>query len=37
MRRNTDRDIARRLSQLALALVLLLTAKLVDWRDRWAF
>lgn len=35
LRRNTDRRIPHRLAQLALAVVLLLTAKLIDWRDRW--
>lgn len=37
LRRNTDRRPAHRLAQLALAVVLLLTAKLIDWRDRWSF
>jgi hypothetical protein len=32
LRRNTDRRVAHRLAQLALAIVLLLTAKLIDWR-----
>jgi transposase len=36
MRRNTDRHVARRLAQLSLAVVLLLAAKLIDWRDRWS-
>lgn len=35
MRRNTDRRIAHRLAQLSLAVVLLITAKLIDWRERW--
>jgi transposase len=35
LRRNTDRRTRHRLAQLALALVLLITAKLIDWRDRW--
>jgi transposase len=35
MRRNTDRRTIHRLAQLALALVLLITAKLIDWRNRW--
>ncbi|MFN2617225.1 MAG: IS5 family transposase [Thermoleophilaceae bacterium] len=35
LRRNTDRGVARRLAQIALAVALLITAKLVDWRDRW--
>lgn len=36
LRRNTDRRSAHRLAQLALAIVLLITAKLIDWRDRWS-
>jgi transposase len=36
LRRNTDRRTAHRLAQLALAIVLLLTAKLIDWRNRWS-
>ena len=36
MRRNTDRRIAHRLAQLSLAIVLLITAKLIDWRNRWS-
>lgn len=35
LRRNTDRKIAHRVAQLALAIVFLLTAKLIDWRNRW--
>lgn len=35
LRRNTDRRITHRLAQLALAVVLLITAKLIDWRARW--
>jgi transposase len=35
LRRNTDRRIVHRLAQLAIAIVFLLTAKLIDWRDRW--
>lgn len=35
LRRNTDRRVAHRLAQLALAIVFLLTAKLIDWRNRW--
>lgn len=35
LRRNTDRRVGHRLAQLALAITLLLTAKLIDWRDRW--
>lgn len=36
LRRNTDRRVPHRLAQLALAVALLLTAKLIDWRDRWS-
>jgi transposase len=36
LRRNTDRRTDHRLAQLALAIALLLTAKLIDWRNRWA-
>ena len=36
LRRNTDQKIAHRLDQMALAITLLITAKLIDWRDRWA-
>ena len=36
LRRNTDRKPAHRLAQLALAVTLLLTAKLIDWRNRWS-
>lgn len=35
LRRNTDRKILHRLAQLALAITLLLIAKLIDHRDRW--
>lgn len=35
LRRNTDRRTAHRLAQLALAIAVLLTAKLIDWRNRW--
>lgn len=35
LRRNTDRHVIRRVAQLALAITLLLTAKLIDWRNRW--
>jgi hypothetical protein len=35
LRRNTDRRTRHRLAQLALAIVFLITAKLVDWRNRW--
>lgn len=36
LRRNTDRDPDRRGCQVALAIVFLLTAKLIDWRNRWS-
>ena len=36
LRRNTDRKSPHRLSQLALAVAFLLTAKLIDWRNRWS-
>lgn len=36
LRRNTDRSSAHRLAQLALAIVVIVTAKLIDWRDRWS-
>ena len=36
LRRNTDRRVLHRLAQLALAVVLLITAKLIDWRARWS-
>lgn len=36
LRRNTDRKLAHRLAQLALAIALLITAKLIDWRNRWS-
>lgn len=36
LRRNTDRHIAHRLAQLGLAIALLITAKLIDWRNRWS-
>jgi transposase len=35
LRRNTDRRPIHRLTQLALAVTLLITAKLIDWRNRW--
>jgi transposase len=35
LRRNTDRCSSHRLAQLALAIVLIITAKLIDWHDRW--
>lgn len=37
LRRNNDRKIVHRVAQLALAVVLILTIKLIDWRDRWSF
>ncbi len=36
LRRNTDRSIIHRLAQLAFAITLLITAKLIDWRDKWS-
>jgi transposase len=36
LRRNTDRKTMHRLAQLALAVAFLLTAKLIDWRNRWS-
>jgi transposase len=36
LRRNTDRRIIHRVAQLALAIALLITAKLIDWHDRWS-
>jgi len=36
LRRNTDRRSSHRLAQLALAIALLLIAKLIDWRNRWS-
>jgi transposase len=35
LRRNTDRTNRHRQAQLALAITLLLAAKLIDWRNRW--
>ena len=35
LRRNTDRSSVHRLAQLALAVTLILTGKLIDWHDRW--
>jgi len=35
MRRNTDRFIHHRLDQLALAIALVITIKLIKWADRW--
>ena len=36
LRRNTDRNPHHRQAQLQLAITLLLTAKLIDWRNRWS-
>ena len=36
LRRNTDRRTKHRLAQFALAVAFLLTAKLIDWRNRWS-
>ena len=36
LRRNTDRHPHHRLAQLALAIVLLICIKLIDWRNRWS-
>lgn len=36
LRRNTDRTHHHRQAQMALAITLLLTAKLIDWRNRWS-
>jgi transposase len=36
LRRNTDRRTTHRLAQLAFAVALLIAAKLIDWRNRWA-
>jgi transposase len=36
LRRNTDRTTTHRLAQFALAVTFLLTAKLIDWRNRWS-
>jgi len=35
LRRNTDRLTAQRLGQVALAVTLILTIKLVKWANRW--
>jgi transposase len=37
LRRNTDRKVCHRLAQIALAVTMLIAAKLIDWRDRWSF
>ncbi|MEP6623230.1 MAG: IS5 family transposase [Acidimicrobiia bacterium] len=36
LRRNTDRTTHHRHAQLCLVTALLVTAKLIDWRDRWS-
>jgi transposase len=36
LRRNTDRAIVHRSAQLALAIVTLITARLIDWRNRYS-
>ena len=36
LRRDTDRKTAHRLARLAMAIVFLLAAKIIDWRDRWS-
>jgi transposase len=36
LRRNTDRRTVHRLAQFALAIAFLLTAKLIDYRNRWS-
>ena len=36
LRRNTDRTRHHREAQLALAITLILVAKLIDWRNRWS-
>ena len=36
LRRNTDRHTIHRLAQLALAITIIITAKLIDWRNRWS-
>lgn len=36
LRRNTDRFIHQRLDQLALAIALVITIKLIKWADRWS-
>ena len=35
LRRNNDRKTEHRLAQLALAIAFIITAKLIDWRNRW--
>jgi len=36
LRRNTDRSTRHRHAQLCLVVALLITAKLIDWRNRWS-
>lgn len=36
LRRNTDRKTIHRHAQLCLVTALLITARLIDWRDRWS-
>jgi len=36
LRRNTDRRTVHRLTQFALAVVFLRSAKLIDWRNQWS-
>lgn len=36
LRRNTDRKSTHRLAQFALAVIFIITAKLIDWRNRWS-
>jgi transposase len=36
MRRNTDRRTEHRRAQLCLVIALLITARLIDWRNRWS-
>lgn len=36
LRRNTDRKTIHRVAQLSLAVVFIITAKLIDWRNRWS-
>jgi transposase len=36
LRRNTDRKVVHRLAQFEFAVALLLTGKLIDWRNRWS-
>ena len=35
LQRNIDRCSVHRLAQLALAIVLIITAEVIDWHDRW--